>query len=256
MFELNDKVAVITGSTRGIGLAVAKAMVRHGAKVAISSRKQAACNAVAEEINSEHPARAFPIAASISSKSEIENLISGTVRQFGGVDILVCNAASNPFYGSQLEIPDDAFRKTLENNIMSTNWLIKEAAPHMKAKGSGSVLIVSSAGGLAGTAVLGAYTITKAADFQLARNIAMELGPYGITVNCISPGLIKTDFSKALWENPETLAETTALTPLRRIGSPEDIAGAAVFLSSAAGRFVTGHNLVVDGGVTSSSRLD
>lgn len=255
MFELTGKTAVITGSSRGIGLAIAQHMADSGANVVVSSRNQKSCDMAAQEINSNHPGAAIAIAANISSKLDIHRLINAAEEKFGSVDILVCNAASNPHFGSQLEIPDEAFRKTLENNILSTNWLVKEVAPAMKEKRSGSIIVISSAGGLSGTSVLGAYTITKAADFQLARNLAQELGPFGITVNCISPGLIKTDFSKALWDDAVTLEDTTKLTPLRRIGAPSEIAGAAIFLASEAGKFVTGHNLVVDGGVSTSSML-
>jgi NAD(P)-dependent dehydrogenase (short-subunit alcohol dehydrogenase family) len=147
-------------------------------------------------------------------------------------------------------IADDQFRKILDNNIVSNHWLINMVVPEMIERKDGSVIIVSSIGGLRGSPIIGAYNISKAADFQLARNLAYEYGPHGIRVNCIAPGLIKTDFAKALWDNPETLKRSTSTVPLRRIGEPDEIAGAAVFLASAAGTFMTGQAIVVDGGAT------
>lgn len=248
LFDLSGKIAVITGSTRGIGLAIARRMAQHGAKVVISSRNADACESAAAGINADHPGAALAVAANISRKAELEALIAATDRAFGQVDILVCNAASNPHYGSLLDIADDQFRKVLENNILSNHWLVQLVAPHMRARRDGAIIIVSSIGGLRGSSVIGAYDVSKAADFQLARNLAVELGPDNIRVNCIAPGLIKTDFSKALWDNPA--ADQMWNPPLRRIGEPDEIAGAAVFLASKAGSFVTGHTLVIDGGET------
>ena len=145
---------------------------------------------------------------------------------------------------------DEQFRKILDNNIVSNHWLVQLVAPGMIERKDGAIIIVSSIGGLMGSPVIGAYNISKAADMQLARNLAVEHGRHGIRVNCIAPGLIKTDFAKALWDDPERLKATEAATPLRRIGDPDDIAGAAVFLASDAGRFMTGQTMVVDGGVT------
>jgi len=162
----------------------------------------------------------------------------------------VCNAASNPYYGPMAGIADEQFRKVLDNNILSNHWLIGMVAPGMCARRSGSIVIVSSIGGLRGSPVIGAYCISKAADLQLARNLAVEYGPHNVRVNCIAPGLIKTDFARALWEDEPMLAQRSAATPLRRIGEPDEIAGAAVFLASPAGAFVTGQTIVVDGGVT------
>jgi len=178
------------------------------------------------------------------------NLVAEATRQFGQIDILVCNAASNPYYGPMAGIEDDQFRKILENNVIANHWLINFAAPQMLARKDGAIIIVSSIGGLRGSNVIGAYNVSKAADFQLARNLAVEYGPSNVRVNCIAPGLIKTDFAKALWEDPEALKQRTATTPLRRIGEPDEIAGAAIFLASKAGSFVTGQAIVVDGGVT------
>ncbi len=248
-FDLTGKVAVVTGSSRGIGKSIAAHLAEAGARVVISSRKQPACDAVAAEINAQHGAgRAIAIAASISSKDALKALVDKTVEAFGRLDIVVCNAASNPYYGPMETITDEAFRKTLENNILSNHWLINFARPHLIAQGGGSVVIVSSNGALRGSPVLGAYCISKAADVQLARNLAVELGPKNIRVNCILPGTVKTEFARALWEDPVTLEETTRVTPLRRIGEPDDIGPCAVFLAADAGKFMTGETIVIDGG--------
>jgi len=251
LFSLDGKVAVITGSSRGIGKAIAQRMAEAGARVVISSRKADACESVAAEINAAHgEGRAVAIPANISSKSELKFLVDEATRQLGAIDVVVCNAASNPYYGPMAGIEDDQFRKILENNVIANHWLINFTVPQMIARRGGAIIIVSSIGGLRGSSVIGAYNISKAADFQLARNLAVEYGPHNVRVNCIAPGLIKTDFARALWDNPETLARATATTPLRRIGEPDEIAGAAVFLASQAGSFMTGQALVVDGGAT------
>jgi NAD(P)-dependent dehydrogenase (short-subunit alcohol dehydrogenase family) len=251
LFDLTGKVAVITGSSRGIGRAIAERMAEHGAKVVVSSRKADACEEVAKSINERHGAGAATvIPANISSKDDLQNLVNVTNEKLGQIDVLVCNAASNPYYGPMANITDEQLRKVLDNNIVSNHWLISFVVPQMIARKDGAIIIVSSVGGLRGTPVLGAYAISKAADFQLARNLAIEYGPHNVRVNCIAPGLIKTDFARALWDNPETLKNYSGKTPLRRIGQPDEIAGAAVFLASAAGSFVTGQNIVVDGGST------
>lgn len=251
LFSLTGKVAIITGSSRGIGKAIAERMAEQGAKVVISSRKPEPCKDVTDAINAQYGAgSAISIPANISSKTELKHLVDETTSQLGKVDILVCNAASNPYYGPLAGIEDDQFRKILENNVIANHWLIGFAAPQMIERKEGSIIIVSSIGGLRGSPVIGAYNISKAADFQLARNLAVEYGPHNVRVNCIAPGLIKTDFAKALWEDPVMLKQRTATTPLRRIGEPDEIAGAAIFLASQAGTFVTGQAIVVDGGVT------
>ncbi len=251
LFDLTGKVAVITGSSKGIGKAIAARMAEAGARVVISSRKAEACAEVAAAINATFgEGRAISIPANISSKGDLQNLASVTNEKFGKIDILVCNAASNPYYGPLAGIADDQFRKILENNVIANHWLIGFVAPQMIARKDGAIIIISSIGGLRGSPVIGAYNISKAADFQLARNLAVEYGPHNVRVNCIAPGLIKTDFAKALWEDEVMLKMRTATTPLRRIGEPDEIAGAAIFLASQAGSFVTGQSIVVDGGVT------
>jgi len=251
LFDLTGKVAIITGSSRGIGKAIAEALADQGAKVVISSRNQDACDPVAAAINAKHgEGRAIAVAASISSKAALQNLVDATKAAFGQVDILVCNAASNPYYGPMAGISDEQFRKILDNNVIANHWLINMVAPDMLAREDGSIIIISSVGGLTGSTTIGAYNISKAADFQLARNLAAEFGPRGVRINCIAPGLIRTDFAKALLENPDTLKAVTRHTPMRRIGEPHEIAGAAVFLAAPASTFMTGQAIVVDGGST------
>ncbi|WP_346344676.1 SDR family oxidoreductase [Sphingomonas sp. dw_22] len=251
LFDLTGKVAIVTGSTRGIGRAAAEALAAQGAKVAISSRKQDACDAVAGEIDARHGAgTAIAVAASISDKAALRHLVEETRRAFGRIDVLVCNAASNPYYGPLEDIADAQFRKILDNNILSNHWLIQMVAPEMRARREGSIVIVSSIGGLRGSPVIGAYNVSKAADFQLARNYAVEFGPDNVRVNCIAPGLVRTDFARALWEDPDRIKASNAMTPLRWIGEPEEIAGAVVYLASGASAFMTGQAMVIDGGVT------
>ncbi len=250
-FNLTGKIAVITGSSRGIGRAIAESLAAQGARVVISSRKQDACEEVAAAINAEHgKGTAVAIAASISDKAQLEDLFARTKAALGPVDILVCNAASNPYYGSMDGIADEQFRKILDNNVVANHWLIQQALPDMRKKGDGAIIIISSIGGLRASTTIGAYCISKAADFQLVRNYAAENGKHGIRVNGIAPGLVKTDFAKALWENPEARAATEKALPMRRIGEPDDIAGAAVYLASPAARWTTGQTIVVDGGAT------
>ena len=251
LFDLSGKVAIITGSSRGIGKAIAEAMAEQGARVVISSRKAEVCEETAREINEKHGGgTAIVVPANISSKEELQNLVDQTRTQLGRIDILVCNAASNPYYGPMAGISDEQFRKILENNVIANHWLIQMVAPEMLERKEGSIVIVSSIGGLTSSAVIGAYNISKAADFQLARNLAAEFGPFGVRVNCIAPGLIRTDFARTLWENPELLKAVTRATPLRRIGEPHEIAGAAVYLASPASTFMTGQTIIVDGGST------
>ena len=251
LFDLSGRVAIVTGSSRGIGRAIAERLAEHGARVVVSSRKEEGCRAVAEAINARHgEERAIVVPASISSKADLERLARTTEARFGRIDVVVCNAASNPYYGPMSGISDEQFRKILDNNVIASHWLIGFCVPGMIARRDGAIILVSSVGGLKGSGVIGAYNVSKAADFQLARNLAVELGPHNVRVNCIAPGLVQTDFARALWENPESRAAYTARTPLARIGQPDEIAGAAVFLARPAGSFMTGQSLVIDGGQT------
>lgn len=251
LFDLTGKVALITGSTKGIGKAIAEQYAIHGAKVVISSRKPGPCEEVAAAINAKHGAgTAIACPANISSKDDLKRVVDETNAAFGKIDILVCNAAVNPVFGSMSKISDEAFDKIMGSNVRSNHQLCNLVIPEMVERKDGSIIIVSSIGGLRGSPVLGAYCISKAADFQLARNIAVEYGVHNVRANCIAPGLIKTDFAKALWDNPAILERSTSSSPLKRIGEPDEIAGAAVFLSSKAAAFMTGQTIVVDGGAT------
>lgn len=250
LFDLTGKVAVITGSSRGIGKAIAHRMADHGANVVVSSRKIDACQEAADEINAAVGRKAaIAVAANIAVKEALQNLVDETNRAFGRIDICVCNAASNPYFGPMGGISDDQFAKILQNNIISNHWLINMCAPQMRERKEGAVIIISSIGGLKGSPVIGAYDISKAADMQLARNLACEFGPDNVRVNTIAPGLVQTDFAKALWENPAILKASTERSALKRIGQPDEIAGMAVLLASKAGAFLTGQTLVIDGGV-------
>lgn len=251
LFDLTDQVAVITGSSRGIGKSIAHRMAEHGAQVVVSSRKADACDAAVAEINAavgREAAVACP--ANISSKDDLRRLADFALARFGRVTALVLNAASNPYFGPMTGIADEQFVKILMNNVVSNHWLIQMLSPQMLERGEGSIIVISSIGGLKASTVIGAYNISKAADLQMVRNYAAEFGPRGVTVNAICPGLIQTDFARALWENPDILAQATAGSALKRIGQPDEIAGLAVFLASRAGSFTTGQALVVDGGAT------
>jgi len=250
LFDLSGKSAIVTGSSRGIGKAIAHRLAEHGANVVISSRKADACEAAAAEINAlVGRTAAIAVAANIAAKEALQNLVDEANRAFGKIDICVCNAASNPYFGPMSGISDDQFMKILQNNVISNHWLINMCAPQMRERKDGIVIIISSIGGLKGSPVIGAYDISKAADMQLARNLAGEFGPDNVRVNTIAPGLVQTDFAKALWENPAILKASTERSALKRIGQPDEIAGMAVFLASKAGGFTTGQTFVIDGGV-------
>jgi NAD(P)-dependent dehydrogenase (short-subunit alcohol dehydrogenase family) len=248
-FRLDGKIAIVTGSSRGIGRSIAEIMARLGAKVVVSSRKAEACEEVVSGIRNEG-GEAAVIACNISRKNEVEALVSETKKLWGQIDILVCNAAVNPYFGTMSGLSDEAFDKIMGSNVKSNLWLCNLAIPGMAEKGGGAVVIVSSIAGLRAAPMLGGYGISKAADFALARNLAVEWGPKNVRVNCIAPGLVKTDFAKALWENEQLVAMRNAQTPLRRIGEPDEIGPIAAFLASPAASFITGQIIVADGGVT------
>lgn len=250
-FSLEGKIAVITGSSRGIGKAIAECMAGLGARVVVSSRKADACEEAAAGIRAEG-GEALVVPCNISDRAQVENLIAETERHWGKPDILVCNAAVNPYYGPLTGLPDEAFDKIFANNVKSNLWLCGRVIPGMAEKGNGSIVIISSIGGLRGNGVIGAYGMSKAADFILAKNLAVEHGPQGIRVNCVAPGLVKTDFARALWEDEKAMKFRNAMTPLRRIGRPDEIGPVAAFLASDAASFITGETIVADGGVTSA----
>jgi NAD(P)-dependent dehydrogenase (short-subunit alcohol dehydrogenase family) len=247
LFDLTGKVAVVTGSSRGIGRAIAERMAEHGAKVVVTSRKLDACEEVVSSIKAKR-GEAVAIACNISRKEDLQGLVDNSIKQYGGIDILVCNAAVNPYYGPSIDMPDDAYDKVMNSNVRSNFWLCNMALPQMAERGGGSVIIISSIAGLLGSTTLGVYGLSKAADMALARNLCAEWGPKNIRANCIAPGLIRTDFAKALWDDPKIYAQTVKLYPLRRIGEPDEIAGAAVFLAGPSGSFMTGQTIVIDGG--------
>jgi NAD(P)-dependent dehydrogenase (short-subunit alcohol dehydrogenase family) len=247
LFDLTGKVAIVTGSSRGIGRAIAEAFAEAGARVVISSRNQEPCEELAAAIRA-GGGEAIAVTARISDKAQLENLVATTREHWGGIDILVCNAAINPHYGSLEGLTDQVFERMMTNNVLSNLWLSNLVAPDMKAKQDGSIIFISSIGGLKSSTVIAMYGVTKAADIALCRSLAAEWGPDGIRVNCIAPGLVVTEFARALYENPERRAKREAETPLRRLGQPEDMAGAALLLASRAGAFITGQTIVVDGG--------
>jgi NAD(P)-dependent dehydrogenase (short-subunit alcohol dehydrogenase family) len=250
LFDLSGKSAIVTGSSRGIGKAIAYRLAEHGAQVVVSSRKADASQAAAAEINQTLGRNAaIAIPANIAAKDALQNLVDETNRIYGKIDICICNAASNPYFGPMSGISDDQFRKILQNNVVSNHWLINMCAPQMRDRKDGAIIIISSVGGLKGSPVIGAYDISKAADMQLARNLAVEFGADNVRVNTIAPGLVQTDFARALWENPDILKASTQRAALKRIGQPDEIAGMAVLLSSRAGAVVTGQTIIVDGGV-------
>ncbi len=253
LFDLGGKVAVVTGSSRGIGRAIAERMAEAGASVIVSSRKPDACEKVAAAIR-DAGGKAHVQACNISDRGQCKALIQSARDTFGGLDILVCNAASNPYYGPLLEIPDLAYEKIMNNNVRSNLWLAQAAMPGMAESGGGSMIVISSIAGLQGVHNLGAYAISKSADLGLIRSLAMEGGPNNVRVNALCPGIIKTAFARALWENPDILRDVESTAPLGRIGVPDEVAGVAVMLAAPAGAFITGQHITMDGGVTMAGR--
>jgi len=247
LFDLTGQTALITGSTRGIGLAIAKAMADAGARVVISSRTETACEDVAAEIRAGGGV-AEAIAANISRTEDIARLVATTQERLGPIDILVCNAAINPYYGPFLETPDDVFDKTIAVNIRSNMRLAAAVVPGMAKRGGGAIVVISSIAAFKGSKMLGLYALTKAADVQLVRNLAVAHGGDNIRVNGIAPAVVRTEFARALWDEPGREEALAASYPLNRIGEPDDIAGAAVFLAAPAGGWMTGQTLIIDGG--------
>jgi dehydrogenase/reductase SDR family protein 4 len=249
LFDLNGKVALVTGATRGIGKSIAEELARAGARIALCSRKAEAC----EEVRKGFESKGFEVLArscNVARREELQALVDETLAKWGGIDIVVANAAVNPYYGPLTGIPDEAFDKILATNVKSVLWLAGMTLPGMAERGGGSFIVVGSIGGLIANTVIGAYGVSKAADHHLVRNLAAEWGPKGIRVNAIAPGLVKTEFARALWEDEKRRNERIQATPLRRLGEPSDIGGIAVFLASDAAAFITGQCIVADGGFT------
>lgn len=249
LFDMSGKVALITGSTKGIGRSTAEEMARLGAKVVISSRKADVCEQVAGELK-EQGFEAMAIPCHVGKKDQLQNLVDKTLEAWGRIDVLVCNAATNPVYGPTAEMTDEAWDKIMETNVKGTFWLTNMVLPGMAERGEGAVVLLSSIAGIRGNTTIGTYGVSKAAEAALARNLAVEWGPSGIRVNSIAPGIVKTDFAKALWEDPVRIKRAEEKTPLRRLGDPVDIAGLAVFLSTKASAYITGQVIVADGGET------
>ena len=254
LFDLSGKTAIVTGASRGIGEAIAKRLAQHGANVIVSSRKHDACEVVTNAINeAEGREAAHSVVCNISHKEDLERLVAQTKEKWGAPSILVSNAAVNPYFGPSSGMSDEQFDKILTCNVKASHWLSHMVLPEMRAKKDGAIIIISSIGGFVGSDAIGAYNISKAADLQLARNLAVECGPDNIRVNCICPGVVKTYFAEALWKDPKIEKMMTEKLPLRRFGEPDDIAGAAVFLASPAGRWMTGQSMIIDGGTLISA---
>lgn len=249
MINLEGRVAVITGSSRGIGRAIAEAFAVAGASVVVSSRKLEACQSVVGSIE-QRGGSATAVACNVSDKEQLRNLVDETVRRFGRLDVLVCNAAVNPYFGPMASMPDEAYDKIMGSNVKSTFWLCNMAAPHMVSQGRGSIILVSSIGGRHGSANIAVYDMSKAADSSLVRSLAVEWGAKGVRANCIAPGLIKTDFSRAFWQDEGLLKSVEQRLPVPRIGLPEDVSGLALFLASDASSYLTGQTITVDGGLS------
>ncbi len=249
LFDLTDRVVLSTGSSKGMGLTMVSALADQGAKVVISSRKLDQCQAAADAINARLGAeRAIAIACNIGYKEQLQNLVDETRQRLGKIDVLLCNAGVNPYYGPAKDIPDELFDKIMGSNVKSNHWLAHMVAPDMIEKKRGSIMITSSTAAFSGSTMLGTYNISKTADLALVRNLALDYGPHGIRVNAICPGVIRTDFARQLWESPEAEQALNNRTPLRRIGEPEDLAGIAVFFASDASSYITGQAITVCGG--------
>lgn len=249
LFDLSGKVALLTGASKGMGRAMAAGLAEHGARVMLSSRKLDQCQAAADEINVRCGGqRAFAVACNAGYKEQLQALVEATHAKLGRIDILVGNAGVNPFYGPMSKIPDEAYDKIMSTNVKANHWLVQMVAPDMVAKGSGSIMLTSSTGAFAPSLVLGTYNISKLAVIALVRNLAAELGPHGVRVNAICPGIIKTDFAQALWDNPEAEQRANQQIPLRRLGEADDLKGLAVFLAADSSSYVTGQALAVCGG--------
>lgn len=250
LINLTDKVALITGASRGIGEAIAHAFADAGAKVVLAARKPDALDAVAQAIVAKG-GQALAVPTHTGKAEDVKKLVAAAIEKFGKIDVLVNNAATNPYFGPMLDIEDSAFDKTFEVNVKGYFWLAREVATHLQSRNAhGSIVNVASVAGLAAAPMQGVYGMTKAAVISMTKSFAAELGASGIRVNAIAPGLVETKFASALTSNEDILKLVTNRTPLGRHGQPNEIAGAALYLASDASSFVTGQTLVVDGGFT------
>ena len=251
LFNLENKNVLLTGASKGMGLAMAQGLVNHGANVVISSRKLDQCEKAAKTINdSIDQEKAFAYSCNTSIKDELNALVDFSMSKLGSITTLVCNAGVNSFFGSMSEIDDESYDKTMNTNVKSNHWLINMVSPFMKESGGGSIMITSSIAAFDASETLGTYSISKLAVLGLVRNYASELGPSNIRVNAICPGLVKTDFSKLLWDNPDAEKATSQRMPLRRLGEADDFKGVAVFLASDESSFMTGQALTICGGAS------
>lgn len=248
-FDLSGRTAIVTGASKGIGRSIAEHLAQFGARVVISSRKQDACEEVAASIRAEE-GEAVAIACNISRKEDVEALAVKSREAFGPIDIMVCNAAVNPYYGPLPEISDEAYHKIMDSNVLSAIWFSKAVLPDMIERKGGAFIVVSSVGSIRASGVIGAYAISKAANNQFVRNMAVEWGRHNIRVNALLPGLVKTDMARVLWDSEEGRERIRTRFPLQRAGDPDDLGPAAVFLASRAGAWMTGQTLVIDGGNT------
>jgi NAD(P)-dependent dehydrogenase (short-subunit alcohol dehydrogenase family) len=249
LFDLTGKTAIVTGSSRGIGRAIAEALAEAGGRVVISARNLRPCEETATAIRAKG-GEAIAISVRISDKAQLENLVSKTRETWGKIDILVCNAAVNPHYGSLEKLTDEVFERMMVNNVLSNLWLSRMVAPDMRAQRDGAIIFITSTAAIRATTMLGMYGMTKSADYALCRNLAAEWGPDNVRVNCIAPSVVTTQFARVLYEDPDRRAAREAGTLLKRLAEPEDIAGVALMLASRAGAYITGQTIVVDGGTT------
>ncbi|MCP5113811.1 MAG: glucose 1-dehydrogenase [bacterium] len=249
-FTLENKTAIVTGASRGIGESIARGFARQGATVVISSRKQESLERVAASINADGPGKAIPIACHTGHGDAIAALFDQVASKLGRLDILVNNAATNPYFGPALEIGESAYDKTMEVNLKGYFLMCQRAGRMMVVQGAGSIINISSIAGLAGSPDQVVYGMTKAAVINMTKGFARELGPAGIRVNAIAPGVTKTKFAGALFENPEIYEALMGMTPLGRHAVPGELVGAALYLASDASSYTTGSVIVCDGGLT------
>jgi len=247
LFSLEGKVAIVTGASKGIGEAIAQGLAAYGAKVVVSSRKQDAVDATAAKIK-EMGYEASGVAAHMGDMEQVAELAKKTIELYGGIDIIVNNAATNPVFGPIENTDVTAIDKIMDVNLKGPFELAKAALPSMQERGGGSIINISSIGGVKPEAQIGMYSVSKAAIINLTQAMAQDWGKHNIRANVICPGLIKTKFSEALWQNEKIANRFTANLPLQRLGETEDLIGTAVFLASNASAYCTGSTFTVDGG--------